>query len=492
MDEEIIPSPKTADEQANNPVPESNVDSDDGGSDRVFEITSDLNISPVHESDEPPTISKPIPSVAPTPVITLTPTIEQPPKRPLNLMEETATDIAHTTPRITPANPTAKVVGIRPIPVLEMNAAAKKPPGITLQQSVANDTAPTMPSALSAQLDPNIKNLRTYESDVAESLSHKRTSAATIAIAENKKVDGGTAEVIKNVTTEPSHFFRNFLFILLSLILIAGGVYAAYYLYTVSPLAAALQKSPVTPTSTATTIGQTQTISSVVPADDRSFVSVDNLDSVTLFSRLNSEINKAVTPGTVREIVPVVGAGTSARRVTASEMVSDLVINNPDVLTRSLLPSWMLGVYADPTGNKSVFIVATNNFFQNAYSGMIAWEKTMPDDLRRFVSLAPLGNTTASSSANSSGTGSFNDVLTNSSLNGSAPTSFQAVQTYANLRGQFSSRIIRNKDVREYITDDGVTRFLYSFVSNDKLVITDKESTLIEIIDRLEKQSFTR
>jgi hypothetical protein len=59
-------------------------------------------------------------------------------------------------------------------------------------------------------------------------------------------------------------------------------------------------------------------------------------------------------------------------------------------------------------------------------------------------------------------------------------------------KGQYKDRIIKNKDVREYVTENGHINYLYSFVSNDKLVITDSEEALDEIIIRLEKKAFVR
>jgi hypothetical protein len=72
------------------------------------------------------------------------------------------------------------------------------------------------------------------------------------------------------------------------------------------------------------------------------------------------------------------------------------------------------------------------------------------------------------------------------------PEVVQPLKQYLTIRGKFEDRIIKNKDVRAFRTDEGTILFLYSFIDNTHLVVTDKESTLAEILTRLEKQSFIR
>jgi len=73
-----------------------------------------------------------------------------------------------------------------------------------------------------------LKSLRTYEGDVAEVMSHRKTSSASMAIAENKKATGEerifTRPTSKDETTKASSSFVGKLFFtLLSVALIAGG-----------------------------------------------------------------------------------------------------------------------------------------------------------------------------------------------------------------------------------------------------------------------------
>ena len=162
----------------------------------------------------------------------------------------------------------------------------------------------------------------------------------------------------------------------------------------------------------------------------------------------------------------------------------------------------MLGTYND-NGTAAPFIILTNNFFQNAYAGMISWEKTMPDDLVNVFGYADKTvkqeNTVTTvlpiSFASTSPTST--PALPNfaSSTATSAIPSFvytPPISSYFNIQGSFKDGVIDNKDVRAFTEPDGTMLVLYSFVDNNTIVITTDENALAEIINRLEKQTFIR
>lgn len=322
---------------------------------------------------------------------------------------------------------------LRPKPAVPPQPVAPTPPPVSLPPR------PLPPDTMPREIP---KPLRTYEGDVAEAMSHKRTSQASIAIAESKKQEQG--ETISNEKEEPSHAGKKITMLAISLVLLCGGAYGAYYLYSKSALA------PVTPV-----VPQQQAAPSIIPATNQVVVTIRTESPALIRQRLSDEIQKPQAPNTIRELIVATQdtAGTSAR-VTAQDMLRILDIHAPDVLSRSLTATWMLGVYSDADNTKSVFIVGTTNFFQNAFAGMLQWERVMADDLRQYL---------------------YSDTI-----------------EYAAIRGTFEDRIIKNKDVRAFRTDDGKILFLYSFIDNAHVVVTDKESTLAEILSRLEKQSFIR
>ena len=294
-------------------------------------------------------------------------------------------------------------------------------------------------------IPPQEKPLRTYESDVADVLAHKNISTASIAIAENRKQTGenrvGTN--FKSMSdlsdsNSSSRVTKKILISLAAIILIIVGVIGAFYLYNMSPLAV----QPVTPVIPVQP--------SIIPTDSRVGLSIDNILSGNIINSVKSELDKTRPNNTIEEIVFTQTKDNQKYRVSLSDMLNLFKITPPDILTRSLSDNWMFGIFTNNSGNKSVFMVATINYFQNAFAGMLQWESVMPDDLSQYLPV--------------------NGVI----------------------KGSFVDRIIQNKDVREFLTSDGKVLFLYSFIDNTKLVITGSESALIDILNRLEQNSFVR
>lgn len=379
------------------------------------------------------------------------------------------------------------------------NVPAKQPEPVVTTAPITNQSYPVSQPAQPASREV-IKPVRTYEGDVAEAMSHKRTSTASIAIAESKK--RGEAESISDEA--PKHTGRKIFMLLVSLILLLGGAFAAYYLYSKSALA------PVVPATQ-----QQQAAPSIIPSSSQEVVIMDLQNPVITRGKINAEITKTQDPDSIREIV--LASKDSAgvlRRVSAIDTISALEINMPDILSRSLTPDWMLGVYNDQSGSKSVFVVGTTNFFQNTFAGMLQWERVMADDLRQFLypdsvegvfnepgrqsattpnpllnidSILPSTSTTTATTTARSGSQATSTTSASSTIETAAP-----LRQYMTIRGKFEDRIVKNKDVRAFRTDTGAIIFLYSFIDSTHIVVTDKESTLAEILSRLEKQTFIR
>ena len=202
----------------------------------------------------------------------------------------------------------------------------------------------------------------------------------------------------------------------------------------------------------------------------------------------------------------------------------------PDSLTRTLTNDWMLGVFSDSTGNKHLFVISTTDYFQDAFSGMLQWEKVMADDLRLYItspaikgianapgqtvpnnlisattSIVTASTTTKPANATSSKTSTTSSKtkkpgpkanIAATSTSNIATTTIAIEPAFTNssltLDGQFQDRIIMNKDVRAFVTSHGQTLFLYSFIDNEHLVFAGDESAISEILTRLEKQTFIR
>jgi hypothetical protein len=330
-------------------------------------------------------------------------------------------------------------------------------------------------------------------------------------MAANRK-ETGQKDLVSN--KEPAHNGKKYLLLTLSLLLIVIGMAGAYYLYSISPLAPA---TPATP--------EVAAVSSVIPSDSQKTLPIDGLTSNTILSKIQTQVSNPGIAGTIEEIIPYVTINGVKTRLTIGEMTKIMGITAPDILTRSLNPSWMLGTYTDNQNKKSAFVVVTNNFFQNAFAGMLSWESVMPDDLKQYLhsgttmgianvptsinplaskspdplqnlnSILPLSGTTTNATSSIVSTTTATSSKKTATATTTATTTIQTdipVIPYFTIRGQFVDKIIKNKDVREFVTVDGKPLFLYSFIDNSKLIIAGNETTLTEIVSRLEKQAFIR
>jgi hypothetical protein len=416
---------------------------------------------------------------------------------------------------------TLQEVATAALPSYLQNLKPKAPPETPVQEPTTRPT-PTQTQNPDAQpkissdprLQQNLKPIRTYEGDIAEMMSRKRTSMANVAIAESKKQEG--SERISNAPTqarESSHSLKKLLLVLVSLVLLFGGAFAAYYLYSISPIA------PVEPV----TQGQ-KPPTSIIPSDSQQVLTLDSESPIRILSQIRNAVASSQAPGTVKEIVVASKRGESLVRTSSSRMIDLMEIDAPSILTRSLTNDWMLGVYNNMQNEKDVFVVLTTSFFQNTFAGMLQWERVMADDIKGYIypdSLEGISNTPITppvlpdvnplsgidsilpSTEQATTTATGTEVMNNEVVQSQPPTTsltsttsieqeVEPLRPYFTLRGTFEDRIIKNKDVRAFRTTDGEIIFLYSFIDNKSLVITGKEETLTEIITRLEKQSFIR
>lgn len=477
---------------------------------KMYEFTSNLNIAPINENE-----------INSVPTKTTLP------------------------PEIKPQTPLQEAVGkidISPKETIE-----------TLKKQNAQKTAPVQTgpivfdekgNAISAVGSPSgEKALRTYESDIAEALARKNVSVADITIAEKEKRERERKEkeererLAKEQETQASlqassyretesqipkqipieerlnltssivepqqqeqgtinenipqqnigtnipnklHSSSKKLFILLtSMIFILGGIVASYFLYIASPVS---QTEPVQVTNTYT--------KPIINTESSVKINIDGLQKQAIANKIKNELNKSLPANSVKEIVFTKISNNQEMRVTAPEMIKVMDIPVPDIIKRTLLSTWMMGIYTDKNGNKDLFIIANQNFFQNAFTGMLSWEKVMIDDLKQYL---PLTQITAN--VNEKSTGSETDEIIMGQIDNieqNTNTQNSNATKTANISGYWTDGIIKNKDVREYVIEDGPVLLLYSLIDSKRIIVATKESTLSEIISRIEQQSYMR
>jgi hypothetical protein len=334
------------------------------------------------------------------------------------------------------------------------------------------------------------KSLRTLEGDIQEAIQERNASTASMVMAEQAKT---ATSISQPKERRPSNFNKKLFIILASVLLVILGLGGAYYLYLQSPL------SPSAPA-----VQKPASVPGIVSPDAQKILDMTGMGQGVVKTSVESALlNMGSGDGSILQIIPIQKTNTGTENIIgSSDFLALLGLHAPDVLSRSLNKEWMLGTYND-NGTPAPFIILTNNFFQNAYAGMIAWEKTMPDD---FVNIFGYADKAAeqenvgtpalpiSFASTSSASTSTLPNFASSTATSSVPSFVYTppISSYFTIQGIFKDGVIDNKDVRAFTEPDGTILVLYSFVDNNTIVITTDENALAEIINRLEKQTFIR
>ncbi len=192
--------------------------------------------------------------------------------------------------------------------------------------------------------------------------------------------------------------------------------------------------------------------------------SLDKAQLVTFFSDLFA--NTQINPDSVAEFIISQKNASSTKKMTSLDFVNLLHFNITDTLKRSLTDKWMVGIYSKDSQNLP-FVLLTTDFFQNAFAGMLKWETSMPEEFADIFNYRNKTNT--GSTASSTSLYSLYDV-----------------------RGSFRDKIVMNRDVREFVSDQGEVLILYTFIDKNTLLITTSEAVISTIIERIEKQTYIR
>ena len=379
------------------------------------------------------------------------------------------------------------------------------------------------------------KALRTYELDMAESLKRKKTSVATIAIAETvkKQQEGRTekpAAQAAQTEKQPGFFGQtiagqgdnsvqqvnrstNILGTILKIVLVfalLGG--GGYVLYVYGSKFLETNKA-VLPTQTTTF-----KFASILPnAEQRSFAT-DSILAGQLRSTLVSTVQNAPQTTKIVEVIPIRGQNETLARIPIKEVLAGLELQVPENVVRNLLPQYFIG-YTTVNQKNSPIIILKNNFFQNAYAGMLAWERTMYRDIGSFfegsapvqiprnTNLPPVATSTSSAAtstltATSTGnaTSTRSTTATTTKLATTAATTVVApviplqVANPVLFRAlpSFTDKVYKNLDVRVLARTGESPVLIYTFIDNDTIIITKDETALQRVLETLDNTVYTR
>src|SRR3989344_3490847 len=217
------------------------------------------------------------------------------------------------------------------------------------------DSQPAQPEEKSSPL----KQIRTFQGDVAEALGKQHESLFSIQQSEQlKRASGGSVFEAEEVNQR-----REFILLMAgSFLLIGLGLVGAWYGYKEF-----LRKTapPVIVIPENRFIGiQSEMTFNVASSTRNKFFS----DIVTNSAEIKSN--------ELMQFVLRHGEGSSAALMNTAEFLRLIQIQAPSSLVRAFDPLFMLG-----TLGESRFLLIKLSSFENAFAGMLSWEKTLVTDL---------------------------------------------------------------------------------------------------------------
>ena len=282
--------------------------------------------------------------------------------------------------------------------------------------------------------EPGLKTLRTYSSDMADVVRENEISVIKIAAAEQKRHEQ-EALYRKAQGTSVSKFFM----FLGALILIAGGLVGSYFL---------LQKKDVITAP----VEVKKNIETFIPYDKESYVDMTNATGpLDVTSIIKAELGKINTPRSIEALFLTTSSSGKPELLSIQKFMSLMKLTAPGPLARSLSDKYLVGTYKSSVEDRGphLFLMFETNDYNTAYAGMLKWESTMIDDLFDLFGI---------------------------DVSGERKVLFEK---------EFKDIIIANRDARILYDDNGVDALYYIFLDKNKIVITDNQEAIVEIMARL-------
>ncbi len=297
-------------------------------------------------------------------------------------------------------------------------------------------------------MDDELKQIRTFQGDVAEALKDQGESVMSIRRAELVKQGSGNEFAPRPTPQEEleKKSTQNMILLLLgAVILLAFGGVGVWYAYSGYKEKTALPSVVVE-------------LNKFISTETTKTIDVSGLAREAFVSTFNTEKNIENKNASLKQIILIKRFGSTTPLVTTKVFFDILNTGAPASLIRALDPMFMLGVIGDTSDASSTphtFILIKIDSYENTFAGMLGWEQSLAKDL------LPL----------------FADSTT--LPNFPSDTLFQDIT-------------IQNKDARALKDAAGKTVLLYSFYDNNMLIITDNEVSLRTLVIKLNAGKLSR
>lgn len=305
------------------------------------------------------------------------------------------------------------------------------------------ENAPVVAAPVSNEIHKPI--VRTYKSDVEETIQTGHVSSINIALAENKKMMGQMKN--EELFEKKNKLNKNILIISLVLLVGGGAVFLVPYLLVQNQYGP--KKAPV----------ETVSSKSIITVDTEEKINTKDLNLARVASTLKERVDQSSTKlGQIKNIYLTEGDGVNEKLITSDKFMSLIGSNMPSEVQRTLKPQYMFGMY-NFNGNQRFLILKVGSY-DTTFSGMLKWETNLWSDFKELFELKSSTDTTGSSS--------FGLEIK-----------------------KFQDATFDNKDCRVIKDDSGNIIFLYSIIDENTIVITTSTDTLKEIINRVGKARVT-
>jgi len=282
--------------------------------------------------------------------------------------------------------------------------------------------------------ESSMKLVRTYQADVVETMKKQKSSLTSMVLAEKEKKQGQT--------THKKILDKKIIILIASIVIIFVVGYFGYQM--------------VKPNSPEITEITEQKISTLILPNYKRELYVDRIKRDNIVNALEQQDNETSIPlGYVIQFYLttedasksfiIEGESDYKLLVTTESFFDGIEAKIPDSLIRNLGQDFIIG-YHSSLGNNPFLILEVKSY-NNAFAGMLDWEKTMFRDL--------------------------------------SPTFVRQDSSISLDNNPFQDIVVSNKDVRAILNEKGKIELAYSFPNPETLIIANNETTLQEIYRRV-------
>ncbi len=269
-----------------------------------------------------------------------------------------------------------------------------------------------------------IKTVRTYLSDMADTVRENEVSVIKVALAEqNKNERENIYRQVEGSNTKKTLWFIG------GIVFIALAIFGVYYILNLK----AQKDIP----------NQIVNEESIISYDK--IVKIENTENLT--DKLLAVKKEAGGTNEIKYILLSKDTNGVKEKISTKDLFSLLGFTAPSSLVRSLSDSYMVGTYT--TEAPHLFMIFQTKDYSYSYAGMLEWEKTLANDL------IPLFESDTKESKIQIGEKKWDDF------------------------------IINNKDARTFTNESDKIILYYLFNDKNTLIIADNPDTIKEIISKL-------